>query len=208
MTDIKAVVFDIGNVLIAWQPERFYDTVIGTARRKEMFATVDLHGMNDIIDQGGPFRDTIYAWAEKYPEYRAEIRLWYDRWIEMARPAIDLSWQCLYALKRKGIPVFALSNFGIESFAYAETQYPGLKDFDQRYISGHLGVIKPDAQIYAHVETSSGFSGAELVFTDDRAENIAAAAKRGWHTHLFQGPEAWIDCLIGHGLLSDDDLKG
>lgn len=81
---IKAVVFDIGNVLIEWQPERFYDSVIGENRRREMFAAVDLHAMNDLVDMGHPFTETIYATAEKYPEWREEIRMWHDRWIEMA----------------------------------------------------------------------------------------------------------------------------
>jgi len=58
--NIQAVVFDIGNVLIEWQPEHYYDRTIGEARRKEMFAAVDLHGMNDRIDTGENFRDVIY----------------------------------------------------------------------------------------------------------------------------------------------------
>ena len=134
MSDIKAVIFDIGNVLIEWQPERFYDAIIGVERRKKMFECVDLHGMNDVIDAGGPFKQTIYDWAERTPEFRTEIRMWHDRWIEMATPEITLSWQSLRALRRKGIPVFALSNFGVESFAYAQTHYPALAEFDQRFI--------------------------------------------------------------------------
>ena len=60
----KAVIFDIGNVLIEWQPERFYDAVIGTERRREMFDAVDLHGMNDRVDKGAHFTETIYAVAD------------------------------------------------------------------------------------------------------------------------------------------------
>ena len=81
---IKAVVFDIGNVLIEWQPERFYDSVIGADRRREMFGSVDLHGMNDKVDMGHHFTETVYACAEEYPAWRDEIRMWHDRWIEMA----------------------------------------------------------------------------------------------------------------------------
>lgn len=203
---IKAVVFDIGNVLIEWQPERFYDAVIGNKKRKKMFDSVDLHGMNDVVDSGGPFKETIYAWAEKYPEFRAEIRMWHDHWIEMATPTIDLSWISLRALQAKDIPVFALSNFGIDSFAYAETKYPDLGLFDQRYISGHMGVIKPVERIYQMLEDGCGLAPDTLLFTDDRAENITAAHDRGWHTHLFEGPQGWVDCLVGHGLLARSDL--
>ena len=207
MNKIKAVVFDIGNVLIEWQPERFYDVEIGIKRRKEMFETVDLHGMNDVVDSGGLFKETIYDWAEKYPEFRAEIRMWYDRWIEMATPAIDLSWSSLHALKAKNVPVFALSNFGIDSFAYAETKYPELGSFDRRYISGHMGVIKPADKIYKMVEDDCGLKPENLLFTDDRQENIDVARRRGWNVHLFTGPDGWVDCLIDHGLLERSNLE-
>lgn len=201
----SAVVFDIGNVLIEWQPERFYDAVIGVDRRRAMFADVDLHAMNDRIDRGEHFRDTIYTVADTLPEWRAEIRMWHDNWIEMASPAIDRSVRLLRMLRTKGVPVFALSNFGIESFAYAETKYPFLAEFDRRYISGHMGVIKPDVLIYQMLEEDSGLRGAEILFVDDRSDNIDAAAARGWATHLFETPAGWADCLVAHGLLSSSE---
>ena len=206
MTQIEAVIFDIGNVLIEWQPERFYDSVIGEIRRKSMFATVNLHGMNDEVDRGGNFKDTIYDWAEKYPEFTPEIRMWHDRWIEMATPKIDLSWNCLRALRTKGIPVFALSNFGIQSFAYAETKYPELGEFDRRYISGHMSVIKPDVQIYQMLEDDCGVAPEKLLFADDRQDNITTAKARGWQTHLFENPEGWAQCLIDHGLITQAEI--
>jgi 2-haloacid dehalogenase len=201
----SAVVFDIGNVLIEWQPERFYDAVIGVDRRRAMFADVDLHAMNDRIDRGEHFRDTIYTVADTLPEWRAEIRMWHDNWIEMASPAIDRSVRLLRMLRTKGVPVFALSNFGIKSFAYAETKYPFLAEFDRRYISGHMGVIKPNVLIYQMLEEDSGLPGAEILFADDRSDNIDAAAARGWATHLFETPAGWADCLVAHGLLSSSE---
>lgn len=201
----QAVVFDIGNVLIEWQPERFYDAVIGIHRRRAMFAEVDLHGMNDVIDRGGPFRETIYDWAERTPHWRDEIRMWHDRWIEMATPSITRSWALLRALRGKGVPVFALTNFGIGSFAYAETHYPELAEFDRRFISGHMGVIKPDPAIYEGVEAETGLAGAALLFADDRAENVAVARARGWKAHLFDGPEGWARRLVAEDLLRADE---
>lgn len=202
---IGAVIFDIGNVLIAWQPERFYDAEIGPERRKAMFAAVDLHGMNDRVDAGGDFRDTIYETADAYPEFRNEIRLWHDRWIEMASPAIDRSVRILRALRARGTPVFALSNFGIGSFAHARTVYDFLGEFDRPYISGHMGVIKPDPEIYRMVEADCGLPPDSLLFTDDRTDNIAAAAARGWQTHLFDGPRGWADRLVAEGLLTPEE---
>ena len=202
---IEAVVFDIGNVLIEWQPERFYDRVIGPEARRAMFAEVDLHGMNDAIDRGGDFQGTIYATAERYPRWRAEIRLWHSHWIEMASPVIPHSVRLLRALRRKGVPVFALTNFGIGSFAYARTQYDFLNEFDRAWVSGEMGVIKPAPRIYELAEADCGVRPGALLFADDRAENITAAAARGWQVHHFTGPEGWAARLVAEGLLSEGE---
>jgi 2-haloacid dehalogenase len=201
----QAVVFDIGNVLIEWQPERFYDSVIGPDRRRAMFDAVDLHGMNDRVDSGENFRDTIYATAEEYADWRDEIRLWHDRWIEMAAPVIDHSLRLMKALQARGVPVFSLTNFGIQSYDHAATHYPFLREFDRDFISGHLGMIKPGPAIYEAVEQGSGLPPEALIFTDDRADNIAAAAARGWQTHHFTGPQGWADRLVAVGLLSREE---
>ncbi len=201
----EAVIFDIGNVLLEWQPERYYDAVIGEERRKEMFATVDLHGMNDRVDLGENFTDVIYETAEIYPNFREEIRMWHDKWIHLASPAIDHSVRLLRALRTKGVPVFALSNFGIESFDYAETQYPFLGEFDKRYISGHMKVIKPDPMIYEMLEQDCGVDPKALLFADDRDDNIAMAQSRGWQTHLFETAQGWADDLVTYGLLSPEE---
>ena len=207
MSEVQAVVFDIGNVLIEWQPERFYDAEIGADRRKAMFAEVDLHGMNDVVDRGGHFRDTVYATAEDYTHWRDEIRMWHDRWLEMATPVIDHSVRLLRALRGEGVPVFALTNFGIQTFEIAEPVYPFLMEFDRRYISGHMGVTKPAPRIYEMVEDDCGIAPGALLFADDRAENLEAAAARGWQTHLFDGPQGWSDRLVAAGLLTREQAQ-
>ncbi len=205
---IEAVVFDIGNVLIEWQPERFYDAVIGQNRREEMFADVDLHGMNERVDLGHGFSEVIYDQAEKYPQWADEIRMWHDRWIEMASPGIPHSIKLMKALQARGIPVFSLTNFGVESYELAARHYPFLSEFDRDFISGHLNVTKPSAQIYQTVEDVSGLSGHALIFTDDRPDNIFAAHERGWKTHLFEGPLGWAERLVSEGLLTEDEARG
>ena len=97
---IEAVIFDIGNVLIEWQPERFYDEKIGVERRKALFAEVDLHSMNDRVDRGAPFQETIYGTAEDHPDFRDEVRMWFDHWAEMAKPEIPHSIRLLRALRQ------------------------------------------------------------------------------------------------------------
>ena len=200
----EAVVFDIGNVLIEWNPERFYDRVIGETRRRALFSEVDLDGMNERVDLGDHFTETVYAMAEKHPGWRDEIRMWHDRWIEMAQPDIPRSARVLRALRDKGIPVFSLSNFGIQSFDHAATHFPVLKEFDRQFISGHLQVIKPDPRIYEILETETGLAPQSLLFADDRADNIAMAASRGWQTHLFENPDAWANHLVTAGLLTEE----
>lgn len=203
---VEAVVFDIGNVLIEWQPERHYDAVIGEDRRRAMFESVDLHAMNDRVDSGAPFRETIAATADQYPDFKDEIMMWYFDWIKMATPEIPASVKILRALRAKGVPVFALTNFGIESFEFAETKYPFLTEFDRRYVSGRMGCIKPHGLIYQMVEADCQIAPSKLLFTDDRADNIDMAASRGWQTHLFDGPKGWADRLVDEGLLTDFEV--
>ena len=202
MTKINAVIFDIGNVLIEWQPERFFDSVIGAERRRAMFAEIDLHGINDRVDRGENFYDTIVEAAKDNPDWHDEVMMWHDRWIEMATPAIDRSVRLLRALKAAEVPVFALSNFGIQTFDIAKPAYPFLTEFDRSYISGHMGVIKPDADIYQMLEDDCGLDPTTLLYTDDRIDNIAAARARGWQTHVFTGADGWADCLVAAGLLT------
>ncbi len=202
---VEAVIFDIGNVLFEWNPERFYDSVMTRAERERMFAEVDLLGMNEAIDKGALFRETVYDWAAAHPAWSDKIRLWHDNWIDMASPVIAHSVVLQRALRAKGVPVFALTNFGVHSFAYAQSQYDFLMEFDRHYVSGHMQVIKPDPAIYRMVEQDCGIAPGRLLFTDDRADNIAVAQDRGWQTHRFDGPHGWAARLVADGLLTEQE---
>ena len=201
----QAVVFDIGNVLLEWYPEPFYDRVIGPERREALFAAVDLYAMNEAVDLGAPFRASVYALADRHPEWREEIRLWHDSWIDMAARDIPHSARLLRALRARGVPVFSLTNFGIEALELATRHYPVLGEFDRDYVSGHLRLIKPDPGIYAALEADCGIAPEALIFTDDKRENIDMAAARGWQVHLFDGPQGWADQLVASGLLNADE---
>jgi len=197
----KAVVFDIGNVLVNWDPDLLYaELVPDPSARKALFAEVGLDQMNLSIDCGAPFRETVYATAQAHPHHGDLIRAWHDRWAEMFTPPVDGCWTILRGLRAQGVPVFALSNFGSDSFRLAETLYPALAEFDRRYISADLRVIKPDPRIYQIVEQDSGLSGPELFFIDDRADNIAAARTRGWQGYRFGTPEGLRAELANAGL--------
>lgn len=201
----EAVLFDIGNVLTHWQPEAFYDRVIGEDRRKRLFAEVDLIGMNIAIDAGALFRETIYDCADRNPAWAPEIRMWYDRWAELASPRIEGSIALLRALRRKGVPVFCLTNFGSYSYEEARTKLDFLNEFDREYVSGKLLLSKPDPRIFQAVEEDCGIAPDRLLFTDDKAENVTAAARRGWRTHQFESWQGWAQRLVAEGLLTNEE---
>ncbi len=203
----EAVVFDIGNVLIEWQPERFYDAQIGPERRAEMFGAVDLHAMNDRVDTGNPFRETIYETAAAHPEWRPEIEMWHDRWIEMATPVISHSLRLMEALQAKGIPVFSLTNFGIQSYDLAARHYPFLRRFDRDFISGHIGTMEGLLD-----KLGSGAWQAKKARLKERIRQVAerlirVAAERALRTHHFESPRGWADRLVEEGLLTTAEAR-
>lgn len=203
----EAVIFDIGNVLIGWQPERYYDRVYGEERRRALFSEVDLHWMNERVDRGEPFRQVIYETAEAHPKWRAEIRDWHDSWIELATPVIDHSVTLLRRLRAKGVPVHCLTNFGVDSYAYAQTQFDFLNEFDIEFVSGRMQVTKPDPRIYEMVEAGLNVAPGAILFADDRTANIKVALERGWQAHLFEHPQGWADRLVAAGLLTADEAR-
>ena len=201
MLQPQAVIFDIGNVLIGWQPEAFYDARIGPDRARTFFAEVPILAANIEIDRGAPFRATLQDLADAHPHWAAEVMWWHDDWLTMVNPVIHGSVATLHALKARGIPVFALTNFGAETFQIALAAFPFLDLFDRAFVSGQMGVIKPDPAIYLAVEAATNLPPDSLLFTDDRAENIDAAAARGWQTHLFTSADTWATRLVSAGLL-------
>ncbi|MBN2907661.1 MAG: HAD family phosphatase [Rhodobacteraceae bacterium] len=205
---IEAVIFDIGRVLIDWQPERMFDRHLGPDRRKALFSSVDFWTMNDAVDLGADFDQAVADLASRHPDFAADIRLWHTHWLDMASPEIPGSVHLLRALKARGVPVFALTNFGVTTFQIARAAYPFLDLFDRHYVSGQLRMMKPDPAIYQLVERDCAIAPDRLLFTDDRADNIAAAVRRGWQTHLFEGPQGWSDRLVAETLLRKEEALG
>lgn len=197
------MVFDIGRVLIGWEPEAFYDRVIGPEARARLFAEVDLYAMNLRIDGGEGFA-AVEALAAGHPAWAPEIRLWRDRWAEMLTGPIEGSVALLRGLKAQGVPVLALTNFGTETLRIAQGIFPFLNEFDRMFVSAELRLLKPDPAIYQAVERGMGLPPGAFFFTDDVAENIASAAARGWHTHHFTTPEGLALALAEVGLTQKD----
>ncbi len=207
MSPPRAVIHDIGRVLIHWDPHGFYDHEIGAEARARLFSEVDLESMNLRIDGGAPWRETVRATAGAHPEWAEAIHLWHDRWLEMASPAIDHSVRLMRALRARGVPVHALTNFGRESFAFAREHYDFFNEFDGAVVSGEHGVVKPEPRIYELVEEMTGLSGDALLFVDDNPDNIDAARARGWRVHLFEDALGWAARLVAEGLLPADAAR-
>ena len=131
--------------------------------------------------------------------------MWYDRWIELASPRIDGSIALLRALRVQGVPVFCLTNFGSYAYEEARDKLDFLGEFDREYVSGRLKVSKPDPRIYQAVEDDCGIAPDRLLFADDRADNITAAARRGWRTHQFESWQGWAARLVAEGLLTEQE---
>ncbi len=199
---VRAVVFDIGNVLIRWNPEAYYDRLLGPAAARAFFAETGIHTANLAIDEGAPFRETILALAERHPAWADAIRRWHDDWGAFLEGEIAGTVALMRRLRAKGTPVFALTNFGEGPFAIASARHPFLGDFDAMFMSARLGLLKPDPRIYAAVEARSGLPPEALFFTDDKPENVAAAVARGWRGHVFATPGALAAALHDVGILT------
>lgn len=182
----KAVVFDIGNVLIHWSYKAHFISRFGAEATARFLSETDILEIHERADAGAPFKETIMAYAQEKPDFAEMIHAWVADWRQMAGPEVEGTADILYALKERGVPVFALSNFAAENYEWSRAQYPVLQAFDQEFISGRLKQIKPNNAIYQTLETTTGLGGSDLYFIDDLADNIATARSRGWHGHLFR----------------------
>lgn len=201
----EIVVFDIGNVLVEWQPERTYAEEFGPDRAAAFFRDVPIHRAHLGVDAGARF-GTILDLIEDHPAYAAEIRFWVEGWSRLTDRRIDGSIRLMRTLQARGVPVWALTNFGEEPYEISCIDHPFLTEFDGAVVSGRIGLIKPDPAIYQALEEAVMTRGAKILFTDDRPENIAAARARGWQVHLFEGSGGWGQCLVDSGLLMPENV--
>jgi HAD superfamily hydrolase (TIGR01509 family) len=181
------VVFDIGNVLLRWNPRNLYRKVFDDEERMERFLTTALH--MDFVshtDLTEDFAGALETRAESFPEFIEELRMFRERWIETLGGPIEENVALLRRLRTSGKPVYALSNFARETFALAERDNDFLGDFDHRVISGHVGVVKPDRRIYEILFERVGRRPSELLFVDDSIANVRAAEGLGMSAIHFR----------------------
>jgi len=199
---VSAVVFDLGGVLIDWDPRYLYRSLFGgdEAAMERFLATVCTPEWNRGQDAGRPWSEAIASLVAEHPEHADLIRAFWDRWPETLGDAIDPTVDVLAELRAAGIPLYALSNWSAETFPIARPRYPFLDWFDGIVISGEVGAAKPDPRIYQALVERHGLDPASLAFVDDVPANVAAAESLGMRGLTFTSAAALRQDLEALGL--------
>ena len=177
---VDAIVFDLGGVLIEWDPRRLYRKLFDDEAAMEAFlAEVCTPAWNARQDAGRPWPGAIESLLREHPEARDLIVAYDERWEEMLGDAFPETVALLDELRRAGVPCYALSNWSSEKFAVARGHYPFLEWFAGMVISGEEGVAKPDPAIYRIMLARFGLTPEATVFIDDLDTNVAVAARLG-----------------------------
>ena len=201
---VSAVVFDLGGVLIDWDPRYVYRPLFGgdEAAMEAFLATVCTPEWNRRQDAGRPWSEAIATLTDEHPEQRDLIAAYWERWQEMLGEAIAPSVDVVAELRASGVPLYALSNWSAETFPIARPRYPFLEWFDGIVISGGVGSAKPDRRIYDALLERHGLDPGSVVFIDDTAANVAAAEELGMRGIRFTGAPDLRRELVNLGLLS------
>jgi HAD superfamily hydrolase (TIGR01509 family) len=177
------VVFDIGNVLLRWDPRNLYRKLFDDREAMERFLH-DALAMSFIVETDviANFAEAIEARAAQFPNHASELRAFDTRWLETLGGPIEENVALQRRLRARGQRVHALSNFAHEKFALAAQSYPFLREFDVAVISGQEGVAKPDRRIFEILVERVGRPAGELLFVDDSPRNVEAARAFGIET--------------------------
>jgi 2-haloacid dehalogenase len=199
----NAVVFDLGGVLIDWNPRYLYRQLFDgdDAAMERFLAEVTTPDWNLQQDAGRTWDEAVEALTRQHPEHAELIAAYRDRWTETLGEAIGPTVAVLDELRRAGVRFFALSNWSAETFPVARRRYPFLDWFEGIVISGEVGITKPDERVYRHLLDRFGLDAASTVFIDDSAANVRAAQEVGMIALRFEGGDALRTALAGLGLL-------
>ncbi len=186
---IRAAIFDLGGVLIDWNPRYLYRSLFDDeAAMEDFLATVATPEWNRAQDAGRPWADAVAELATRHPDQRELIEAWWKRWPETLGDAIEPTVAVLADLRRRGIRLFALSNWSGETFPLARPRYPFLDWFDGIVISGNERLAKPDPRIFEVLLDRYGLVPGETLFVDDQLENVEAAARLGIRAIRYVDP--------------------
>jgi 2-haloacid dehalogenase len=201
---IRAVVFDLGGVLLDWNPRHLYRKLFDDEAEMDRFlsevCTMEWHHAHDL---GVPPEQTIPPLVQAHPEYAEYIWAWPQRSEEMLAGPIEETVEVLGALKEQGVPVYALTNMETWTYPGRRDRYPFLRWFDGTVVSGFEGVAKPDPGIYELLLDRFGLEAQTTLLIDDSPRNVAAARGVGMQAVEFESAAALREELVAAGLLRD-----
>ena len=202
---IKNVIFDIGAVLVDWNPRYYYRTIINDEERIEKFLSeICTFEFNHTLDLGRPWDEARAELMLKAPDYADMIDDYWHKWLHMFAGPIHETVDILMDIKRRGYPVYALSNWNDVKFPIALQEFPFLRLFDGRIVSGEVKFAKPDLRIYQLLLDTYKLNPRQCLFIDDRLENVEAARKLGIEAVQFFNPRQLEQDLIQYGVIPSD----
>ena len=200
---VKAAVFDLGGVLIDWDPRYLYRKLLADEEEVEEFlATVCTPEWNAEQDRGRPFAEGVAELVERHPAHAAAIAAFHERWPEMLAGDIPGAVELLAELRATGLPLYALTNWSAETFVVARERFAFLDWFDGLLVSGEERIIKPDPAIFELLLDRFGLDPGSTFYVDDSPANVAAAAALGLDAVRFTGPERLRRDLAARRLLA------
>lgn len=199
---IRAVVFDVGNVLYQWDMRCLFSQLIDDQAELDWFlshvVTQDWHFQHDA---GRPLAEMVPERIALYPAYAAHIRAYATRFIETIPGPVPGSLALVDALHARGVPLFGITNFGTEFWDQFRPTAPIFDKFGDIIVSGAERLVKPDAAIYQLARCRFGLAEGEGLFVDDRLENVEAAEANGFVGHHFHNADALRTTLRALSLL-------
>lgn len=198
---MPTAVFDVGNVLIRWDPFRVYREMIpDEAKRHWFLQNVCTAAWNLEQDRGRSWEEGVALLVASHPEWEAQIRAYDERWHEAVPGLIEDSVAVLEDLKARGDKVYAITNFSREKWAECLIRFPFLQSFDGVVVSAHERVIKPDPAIYRVLFERYDLVPEDCIFIDDSAKNIETARTLGMQGIHFVEPIDLRAALAACGL--------
>lgn len=200
---IRSVVFDVGGVLLDWNPRHLYRGMFGgdDEAMERFLADVCSPAWNLSLDAGKPFAEGVGELCSQFPEQAALIAAYDLRWEDMVRGAFEDTVDLARRLKANGFPLYALTNFSCEKMALVRPRYDFFGLFDAIVVSGEIGIVKPDPAIYRHLLERFDMVADETLFIDDSAVNVAAAAAAGLRAVRYHSAPQLNAELTRSGLL-------
>jgi 2-haloacid dehalogenase len=206
---IDTVIFDLGNVLIGWDPRRLYRQLIDDEAQMEWFLReVCNSAWNEQQDAGRPWAEATALLRAKFPRHAEWIDAYHRRWEETLVGPIEESIALLAALKARGVRLLALTNWSQETFPVARQRYPFLQWFEGIVVSGEERLIKPDPRIYQRLLDRYAVDPARALYIDDSARNVAAAEALGMRGWWFRDAAKLRDGLVELALLEGEMQHG